>query len=136
MGMVPGAEATTGLRVRHEPASVALVRSRLAADLRAHQLADDSIEDAVLVTSELVTNAIRHTPDDGPIEINWRVDKSALTLRVMDSSAVHPERRTAAPISPGGRGLAIVEALAESWGVDSRPSGKQVWARIPIHTHD
>jgi anti-sigma regulatory factor (Ser/Thr protein kinase) len=135
MGVVPGAEATTGLRVRHEPASVALVRSRLAADLRAHQLADDSIEDAVLVTSELVTNAIRHTPDDGPIEIIWRLDKSELVIRVMDSSATHPERRNTVPVSPGGRGLAIVEALADSWGVDSGPSGKQVWARLAIHTH-
>lgn len=135
MGMVPGAETTTGLRVRHEPASVALVRSRLAADLRAHQLADDSIEDAVLVTSELVTNAIRHTRDAGPIEVIWGLDKSELTLRVMDGSAAHPERRNTAPVSPGGRGLAIVEALAESWGVDSGPSGKQVWARLSIHLH-
>jgi anti-sigma regulatory factor (Ser/Thr protein kinase) len=135
MGNVPGAEPTTGLRVRHEPASVALVRSRLAADLRAHQLADDSIEDAVLVTSELVTNAIRHTPDTGPIEVNWRVDESEITLRVIDSSAAHPERRKTPPVSPGGRGLAIVEALADSWGVDSRPSGKQVWARLSIQPH-
>ena len=135
MGIVPDTEATTGVRVRHEPASIALVRSRLAADLRAHQLPDDSIEDAVLVTSELVTNAIRHTPDNGPIEVNWRVEKSELTLRVMDSSAVHPERRNTAPVALGGRGLAIIEALADSWGVDSRPSGKQVWARLSIHPH-
>jgi anti-sigma regulatory factor (Ser/Thr protein kinase) len=111
------------------------VRSRLAADLRAHQLADDSIEDAVLVTSELVTNAIRHTPDAGPIEVVWRLDKTELVLRVMDGSATHPERRNTAPISAGGRGLAIVDALAESWGVDSRPSGKQVWARLSIRMH-
>ncbi|MDT4997025.1 MAG: hypothetical protein QOD45_1093 [Pseudonocardiales bacterium] len=87
------------------------------------------------MTSELVTNAIRHTPDDGPIEIIWRLDKSELVIRVMDSSATHPERRNTVPVSPGGRGLAIVEALADSWGVDSGPSGKQVWARLAIHTH-
>ena len=80
-------------------------------------VADDSIEDVVLVTSELVSNAIRHTPDDGPIEVIWWLDQAELVATASWTAVPPtPSGATRHPHLPGGRGLAIVEALADSLG--------------------
>lgn len=124
------------LCVRPVPASAALVRERIAADLAAGHVTRDSVADVVLVASELVGNAVIHAsqPDDLQVELDviWEFDDGSVIVRVGDSSDVPPRPRQAAPDAGSGRGLAIVAAVAEEWGVHRLARGKQVWARVPV----
>lgn len=122
------------LAVRHEAASAALVRSAIAADLHEHCIAPRTVDDVVLVASELVGNAVVHTDArfDADLDVSWDVLEDAVVVQVRDGSAEVPRRRTTSESETGGRGLAIVAALAADWGVRHTPEGKQVWARVPV----
>ncbi|MEO9139707.1 MAG: ATP-binding protein [Jatrophihabitans sp.] len=120
------------LLVRHDPASAGVVRREVAADLTAHEITPDSVDDVVLVISELVGNAVTHAIDDGDLDVAWELEDATVIVRVYDSCPGQPTPRQATPTATSGRGLAIVEALAQEWGVHTAGHGKQVWARVPI----
>lgn len=84
--------------------------------------------DAELIAGELIVNAIRHTPD--PYRVSVDVDGQRVRIEVDDLSGQLPSRRTPALDEPGGRGLLLVEGLADRWGVELRPWGKRVWAEL------
>jgi two-component sensor histidine kinase len=88
----------------------------------------------ILVASELVGNAVLHSnsAQSTVLEVNWDVDDTGVTVCVADSSTKLPRRREAQDDEVGGRGLAIIDAVADVWGVDCRPTGKQVWAHVPV----
>ena len=122
--------------VRHEPTSAALVRRRLAAVLADFDVAPDTVDDVLLVASELVGNAVRHAravPPDA-LHVSWSIDGPSLTVSVTDGSAELPRLQRPEPSAPAGRGLAIVEALSDAWGVERSPGGKRVWARIALRS--
>ncbi|MBB5915184.1 two-component sensor histidine kinase [Nocardia transvalensis] len=86
-----------------------------------------SAEDAVQVTDELVTNALRHglpprtcavTLSHGP----------RLRVEVSDTSPEAPRFR--APDDTGGLGLVLVDQMSTAWGIDRHPGGKTVWAEL------
>jgi anti-sigma regulatory factor (Ser/Thr protein kinase) len=85
---------------------------------------------ATLLTSELATNAVRHT-HSAPT-VTAAVADGALEIAVADGDPHHLPGMSNAqqPTAPGGRGLAIVEALSEQWGTRVLPQGKQVWFRL------
>ncbi|WP_233518212.1 ATP-binding protein [Streptomyces corynorhini] len=90
-------------------------------------------EPAVLVLSELVTNAVRHArvPVGREIETRYLAVPEGLRLEVHDASSERPRLQRAAPGACGGRGLVIVDALADRWGVADRAGvGKLVWAQL------
>lgn len=122
------------MRVEHAPSSAGLVRHRIAADLADRGVVDDSIAQVVLIASELVSNAIAHTPDapGTPLGVTWELDPEAVTVGVSDPSPVLPSMRSAGVSAPDGRGLQIVAAVAEGWGVAPNPVGKRVWARVQV----
>lgn len=125
------------LLVRHDPASASHVRREIAADLRRGEVTPDSVHDVLLVVSELVTNAVVHTPTPGAapkdrLDIGWDLHDHEVFVRVNDSSPETPTIRVADNQRSGGRGLAIVAAIASEWGVRPVSRGKQVWARIPV----
>ena len=122
------------LAVAPEPASAALVRHSIAADLLARQVSPLCVDDVVLVASELVSNAVIHAPapDEAELDVTWEVEPDAIVVRVLDSSPELPRGRSTNETDTRGRGLFIVAALALDWGVRRTPDGKQVWARIPI----
>ncbi len=124
------------LAVRQEPASAALVRRAIAADLAEHQSAADTAEDVVLVASELVGNAVVHAGAgvDHDLAVTWEVAPEAVTVEVGDPSPQLPRVRAASNTAAGGRGLHIVAAIADDWGVRRTAHGKKVWARVPV-TH-
>jgi anti-sigma regulatory factor (Ser/Thr protein kinase) len=97
--------------------------------LRTWQIADDLVADVLLVTSELVSNAVRH----GGRRCALHVEKSfqLLCIEVSDGSCVLPQQREDVA-DESGRGLAIIDAIAGSWGVTERDTGKTVWAHWPI----
>jgi two-component sensor histidine kinase len=121
------------LLVRHDAASAALVRHQLARDLASYDLPTDTIENAILVASELVGNAIRHTSasDAGTLDVSWDVDEKGVLISVGDSSEVPPVARLGRADEPGGRGLRIVAAVTDDWGVEPAGRGKRVWAHVP-----
>ncbi|MFG3072609.1 SpoIIE family protein phosphatase [Streptomyces sp. NPDC048225] len=90
--------------------------------------------DALVVVSELVTNAVVHAGTD--VEVGLRVEEDG-TL-VVEAADQHPSRAPRSadselPHDPAeyGRGLPLVAALAEAWGITYRPGTKTVWARLP-----
>lgn len=91
----------------------------------------DLAYDAQLVASEFVTNAVVHGGEEVMLEMH--LDGRSLVVAVCDGSGVMPAPREATDNDESGRGLRIVSALAENWGVDSVPGGhKRVWARMPL----
>lgn len=89
-----------------------------------------ALDDARLILSELVTNAVVHARS--PLSIVVRAEGSLVHLAVHDESDSQPIVRTPEPMWCGGRGLHLVSKLARCWGVESRPGGKVVWAELPI----
>ncbi|MGW5940484.1 ATP-binding protein [Streptomyces celluloflavus] len=90
----------------------------------------DRAEDIRLCVSELATNALVHgtAPGHGFL-IKLDADEEVVRLEVHDSRSRHPQARRAADTDTSGRGLVLVNALADGWGVqDRRPFGKIVWA--------
>lgn len=80
---------------------------------------------AVLLTSELVTNAIVHAQTDVEVTIT-RDDPVTVTVAVSDSSRSEPRLQRHPDDSATGRGLGILDALASSWDVVSGAGGKTV----------
>jgi anti-sigma regulatory factor (Ser/Thr protein kinase) len=95
----------------------------------------EGVEAAVLVTSELVTNACRHTPGAVSLRLIW--DGSALTIEVDDNGgnacipAIVPMTERG---GHGGFGLCLVDQLADMWGTFSHRSGRTVFARVQLAT--
>ena len=86
---------------------------------------ESRIEPAQLVATELVANAIVHALS--PPVLSLEALGSELVLRVADRSRKLPVTREATTDAAGGRGLLIVDALADRWGVDESGTGKVVW---------
>lgn len=96
-------------------------------------LTSDLVDDAELLASEVVTNAVRH---GGPvIELAVAVDAGSFTVRVSDGSVRLPAVRDDSDRDdPSGRGLRMVEQVAAEWGVDPESDvGKTVWFRLSHH---
>jgi anti-sigma regulatory factor (Ser/Thr protein kinase) len=122
--------------VPHHARGARQARHRIAGEL-AGAISSDLLADAVAVVAELVGNAIRHAqplPGD-VIRVAWRVragvSRQLLEVRVTDGGAPHePRQRDAGPDAIDGRGLAIVAALADRWGVERDGLGQSVWAEL------
>ena len=93
--------------------------------LLAYGLASDTVE---LAASELVANVVNHART--PVELTIIISH-VVRIEVADGNAIIPAVVDAAVDAERGRGLAIVDALAVAWGVDSHPGGKYVWADFP-----
>ncbi|MFB7403359.1 ATP-binding protein [Streptomyces rubiginosohelvolus] len=73
------------------------------------------IDTAALLLTELATNAFQH--GEGDVTVTWRLDTAHLSILVRDGSPARPALRTADSASERGRGLCLVQALADRWGV-------------------
>jgi anti-sigma regulatory factor (Ser/Thr protein kinase) len=82
------------------------------------------VDSAEMVVSELVTNALRY--GSGPVDLTLALTETGLRIAVTDEGTTLPAARDAGPDAQGGRGLQIVELLAESWDVVVRLTGKTV----------
>ncbi len=101
--------------------------------LRALGDAAESVADAIaLMVSELSANAVRHTATDFTVTLD-RTD-TGVRISVSDSGPGRPVVRTPDPTEPSGRGLQIVAALADEWGIVPSPSGpgKTVWFTLEL----
>ena len=101
---------------------------------QANLLHPPTLHDALILTSELVTNAIRHGRP--AVTLAVQLEPSALTVVVTDTGPELPPEapRTPHPDSSTGRGLVIVDALATRWGSGRNPAspGKAVWFALDL----
>ncbi|GGS07165.1 hypothetical protein GCM10010269_52820 [Streptomyces humidus] len=99
--------------------------------LRAWGVTETAMDAALLVVSELVTNALVHT--GGPVRLDITLIGSRLRVAVTDASARTPVK----PTDPGweatgGRGILLVEAMSDAWGTVPVSGGKQVWSELVL----
>jgi len=125
--VVASEEARTSLS--SHPTSASAARRFVRSVLLEWALADDRVDSVLICTDELVTNAIVHVCSD----IDVVVSRSAGRVRVEvhDRSTRPPLRRVEPVDADSGRGLRVVESLADRWGVSSDgPAGKAVWFEL------
>jgi anti-sigma regulatory factor (Ser/Thr protein kinase) len=102
---------------------------RFVADtLRSWGVPRDKIADAVLLVSELVTNALLHARSAPSVEVTR--DEGHIRCVVLDDSPMIPRRRHYANDAVTGRGIALVETLASRWGSERNGTGKRVWFEL------
>lgn len=160
MALVVAQEVPTSsiMAVPHGPAGVGMARRRMRDDLLASGVQDSVVDDAILILSELLSNAYRHArplheksaPDSlrGPVRENprnlpqdtvraaWRLDgRGRLMVSVTDGGGpTRPRPATPSVTAHGGRGLAIIRSLAKDWGVRDAIEGEvTVWAALSLH---
>ena len=115
------------LAVDAEPEAVARVRQFVRDTCREWGL-EESSDAAVLMASELATNAVRYARTPLHVWLARRPDR--LVVSVEDASTEPAQRRRVTDVDEGGRGLQVVEALAVSWGEKDRRRGTVVWAEL------
>jgi anti-sigma regulatory factor (Ser/Thr protein kinase) len=93
------------------------------------RIAENRLVDVLLVVSELVANGVLHAGT--PLEFHLRALDGAVTVAVDDDEPVSVLRAELAPAeAASGRGLSIVDSVADAWGVEPHGAGKRVWARF------
>ncbi|MCE3552131.1 ATP-binding protein [Pseudonocardia sp. RS11V-5] len=86
--------------------------------------------DVALVVNELVANAVEHAKTTFTLTVT--LDRNGLRIAVGDRSPLAPVLRPHDPGAARGRGLQLVDSLAEEWAVVDRGEGKLVWARVAV----
>jgi anti-sigma regulatory factor (Ser/Thr protein kinase)/ABC-type transporter Mla MlaB component len=94
---------------------------------------EEAREAAEIVVTELVTNAVEHAASASVVEVERRDHLFRLTVRDFDTGVL-PAAHLPDPSSPRGRGLAMVAAVASTWGVEAHRDGKTVWAEMTTAT--
>lgn len=119
-------------RFSSTPESVAAARefvaSTLSDSLPKTAPTVELIDDARLIVSELVTNAVKTTAGD--VEVLVQFGPARVRVTVADHAGGAPERRQADVEAVSGRGLQIVAAVAQAWGYELTEDGKRVWADL------
>lgn len=90
---------------------------------------------AELLTSELVTNALQHTEHGAELTATLSAEAHRchrLRVEVRDFVSRHPKLRAPGDQTTSGRGLLLVQALADAWGVHTEGTGKVVWFELSI----
>ncbi|WEH34666.1 SpoIIE family protein phosphatase [Streptomyces sp. AM 4-1-1] len=114
-----------------EPERIAAARQQLRELL--HDWADpEQVDAAVLMISEMATNVLVHTDGDARMvaEAGGDPGERLLRVEVADASDELPHKRRPGEMASSGRGLLLMEMLADAWGVDPRGEGKSIWFEL------
>ena len=146
--MVPGPVALSRLDLACEPSSIRSARRHARDTLERWAVPDEVLCDALVIVSELATNAVRHTAPPIPSAVPGggqpKAHRYSLTLwtaglrlyiAVRDENPAPPVLRAAPDYAETGRGLRLVSTLTEGrWGYERTPErpGKQVWAALAL----
>ncbi len=114
-----------------EPERVATARQQLR-ELLHDWASPEQVDSAVLLLSELLTNVLVHTDADALLlaEVTGEAAIRRLHVEVTDTSDDLPHRRRPGELASSGRGLMLIELLANAWGVDPRGEGKSIWFEL------
>lgn len=132
MATPPKGSRIAHLRLAPEPASAGRGRTFLRSQVAGWHLGIDTDELDVLelLTSELITNSLVHARSE--LEIAAHHDSWGVRVSVSDLDSRRPVLFPQDDGALGGRGVALVDALADDWGVDDLPDGKAVWFRLRV----
>ncbi|MBG0857383.1 ATP-binding protein [Streptomyces spinoverrucosus] len=120
------------------PESVAAARRTVRETLTSWHTRPDDLDNAVLVTSELVTNAVTHSGSERIVcRLHSTGDRLRIEVEDQNLGPTLPVSRQACPDDQNGRGLLLVEAVCDDWGVRPAPnrSGRVVWADLTTPHH-
>ena len=114
-----------------EPERVAVARQQLRELLHDWSSADQ-VDSAVLLLSETLTNVLVHTDADALLlaEVRGEPGDRRMRVEVTDTSDDLPHKRRPGELASSGRGLMLIELLANRWGVDPRGKGKSIWFEL------
>lgn len=123
------------LEIRPDPAEVGRARRWARSRLAGCGIeADEPLaETLILLVSELVTNAVVHTGCPAVLRLSLPdvvTESATVRLEVADTSCKAPVPRCADGDETGGRGLALVDGLADRWGWSAEGTGKRIWCEI------
>ncbi|MFF3839520.1 SpoIIE family protein phosphatase [Streptomyces sp. NPDC001930] len=131
-GAIPEAPRRTLMTIAQaEPERIAAAREQVRQLL--HDWRDeDQLDSAVLMVSEMVTNVLVHTDGDALLvaEVACGEKSRRLRVEVSDGSDELPHKRHPGEMASSGRGLVLMEMLADAWGVDPRGEGKAIWFEL------
>nr|WSX53245.1 SpoIIE family protein phosphatase [Streptomyces sp. NBC_00974] len=94
----------------------------------------DQADEIELAADELMTNALVHTEGVGHISMRL-TGEGRIRIEVEDTSSALPRQREAGDWAVSGRGLMLVDRLADAWGVEPRGGGKCVWCEFSVPGH-
>ena len=92
------------------------------------------VPDATLITSELATNAVTH--GDSAFRASISLSGNVVRITVQDTASGSPRTRALGPWSVHGRGMALIEALSQSWGCERLDEGKVLWVELHVPPGD
>jgi anti-sigma regulatory factor (Ser/Thr protein kinase) len=121
---------STTLVVSVETAATRSARSAVRDLCSTAEVGHATVETAVLLLTELVTNAIEH--GGGTAVVDAEVDDGLLRVAVVDDDPTIPTVNVGAVDDERGRGLLLVEALSTRWGAALRERGKSVWFELDL----
>ena len=124
-----GTERILRLALPSDASAVRLARQVTRDTLAAWQLGQLE-EDAVLLVSELVTNAVRHARDTGAIGLELASTGTRLRVEIQDGDPNWRQMNSVADCDESGYGFLVVDSLADRWGLRRVCAGKAVWAEL------
>ncbi|ARF58650.1 SpoIIE family protein phosphatase [Streptomyces gilvosporeus] len=131
----PGTAAIPRLRLhvhQADPSGAAEVRSALRRTLDQWR-AGEVTHNVEVAASELIANALTHTESGALVSVELVPGAPRrIRLEVEDRSSSWPRRRSPGETATSGRGLLLVEALADRWGAEPRGSGKALWCEFVV----
>jgi anti-sigma regulatory factor (Ser/Thr protein kinase) len=110
-------------------AAVPAARHLVLELLRVWQCPHDH-DDAALLVTELVSNVADHVGGEADLTVEVSFADAWLRIAVVDGSAVRPVVRELSTEQPRGRGLRMVQAIADRWGVEDHHGGKRIWLEM------
>ena len=118
-------------RVDLPPAAVGVPLARhVTLDLLRAWDSPHDVDDAALLVSELVSNVVDHVQGEAVLTLELALAGDWLRISVADGSAVRPVVRELQQGRPRGRGLQLVEAIADRWGAEDHHGGKRIWFEL------
>jgi anti-sigma regulatory factor (Ser/Thr protein kinase) len=111
------------------PRSVPAARHIVAALLAGWDSRHDTDDVALLVT-ELVTNVIDHVGGEAALTLELAYSDGWLRIAVADGSSIRPVVQELSSERPRGRGLRLVQAIADQWGSEDHQGGKRIWFEL------
>jgi len=111
------------------PASVTTARRLLRELLIVWGVPHDR-DDAALLVTELVANVVDHVRGEADLTLELSLSETWLRIGVVDGSSIRPVVQELSHERPRGRGMRMVEAIADRWGAENHKGGKRVWFEL------